>query len=78
MARYSIDDIRKRQAALDKRIRSSEKSVRSAINNVNRKPRRPQNVVSRFVDGAQNASFLLDAAFLGFKLYKTFSKRRRR
>lgn len=78
MARYSIDDIRKRQAALDKKIRSSEKSVRSAINNVNRKPRRPQNFVNRFVDGAQNASFLLDAAFLGFKLYKTFAKRRRR
>ena len=78
MARYTIDDIRRRQAALEKKLRGSESTVRSAFSNVNRKPRKPQNFVSRVINGAQDATVLLDAAFLGYKLYKTFAKKRRR
>lgn len=78
MAKYTIDDIRRRQDELKKKLRGSERMVRSSFKNVNRKPRKPQGFVSRVVGGAQDASFLLDAAFLGFKLYRAFAKKRRK
>ena len=78
MARYTLDDIRKRQTALQKKLRNSEKNVRSSFGDLSLRPKKKQTAVNRFVSGVQNASFFLDAAFLGYKLYRTFSKKKRR
>lgn len=76
MARYTLDDIRKRQTALQKKLRNSEKNVRSSFGDLSLRPKKKQTAVNRFVSGVQNASFFLDAAFLGYKLYRTFSKKK--
>ncbi len=68
----SIDDVRKRRELLQGELDKKLQQLRTTYKTLTEPVPEPQGRASRFMFRAQNYTYLLDAAILGFKLYRSF------
>ena len=68
----SIDDIRQRRETLRGELDQKFENLCNTYKRLSEPVPEPRGKAARFIQRAQNFSYVLDAAFLGYKLYRAF------
>lgn len=71
----TIDDIRLRRETLHGEMDQKLQQLRTTYKILTEPAPEPKGNVARFMSHAQNFGYIFDAALLGFKLYRTFSRK---
>lgn len=68
----TIDDIRQRRESLRGELDKKFEDLCTTYKRLSEPAPEPRGTAARFIQRAQNFSYVLDAAFLGYKLYRAF------
>ena len=68
---YTLEEIRQRQDDLQAQLKKREESLTQAVRQLRKPAEKPRGLVGNVIARAQQMSFAVDAALLGYKLYRS-------
>ena len=68
--KFTLEEIRQRQDLLRLDLDKKQRAMRTALDTMRTPPQRSAGFVQRFASHAQSTAYVIDAAILGFKLYR--------
>lgn len=72
--KYTLEEIRQRQDALQAELKQSEVRLTKGINVLRQPQEKPVGFVAGVLAKAQQMSFAIDGALLGYKVYRALRK----